>query len=325
MGLFGFMKKNSTDNISQSPPLANNNPENNFPPTPEEQRVANSPLPFDSETPEPTPFPNEGNPFTQEVKAETPTQPSQQSFDVPDFSEEEILAAQKPVEEQEISPVQQVREEPIVQATMQPSNPFDQKPTQTQAVQDNLSTEQPTNPTTRVAENAPQQPEPPKEEPQAAEQGIGANGNTGNLGPDLGETNNETKNPTPIPTEWVDEPIAPKKIDPEESQTEEPEANDDKTESITPATEDVKPIEERVVVRNSGVTEIFVEKEAYKSALLEVASIVKDGGAATDHITRILDNEAIVSAKLEEWHGVLDDIQEKLMLVDTKLFDKGDK
>lgn len=69
---------------------------------------------------------------------------------------------------------------------------------------------------------------------------------------------------------------------------------------------------------------IFVEKQEYKKALVRVAQIDSDIRKAIRHISRIGDDEAIITAKLGDWKKILHMIQEKLMIVDTQIFEKGE-
>lgn len=87
---------------------------------------------------------------------------------------------------------------------------------------------------------------------------------------------------------------------------------------------EIEPPETRVFVRRNNKTEVFVEKESYKWSLLSLAEIEGDIRKATDHLERVLDDEAIVSAKMSEWHDIMDMIQAQLISVDSKVFDMGD-
>ncbi|MBD3208936.1 hypothetical protein GF367_00775, partial [Candidatus Woesearchaeota archaeon] len=71
-------------------------------------------------------------------------------------------------------------------------------------------------------------------------------------------------------------------------------------------------------------TEIYVEKEKYQQALLVIATIQQDLQAAADKLGRVLDDEAIVTAKVDEWHDVLNGVQENLIAIDMRMFEKGD-
>jgi len=157
---------------------------------------------------------------------------------------------------------------------------------------------------------------------------------------------------TPQPTTDAsqdDQPLTPQSspppadtpAPPQESFTEEPDA-DQQQESVTPssfqeATSSQAPLSEESpvddvvenpvtthIVEENGKTSVFVEKEQYVQALIMASTIENDIRDASTHLTRIIDNDAIITAKLKEWKGLLDDIQEKLLLVDEKMFGEGD-
>ena len=69
---------------------------------------------------------------------------------------------------------------------------------------------------------------------------------------------------------------------------------------------------------------IFVEKGVYGGALLSVAAIEKQVKSAASHVQRVVDDEVAVTDKLKKWHDVLGEIEEKLMFIDEKLFEKGE-
>lgn len=86
----------------------------------------------------------------------------------------------------------------------------------------------------------------------------------------------------------------------------------------------LEPIERHIVVRKDVATDIYVEKESYKGVLLSLDGVQKGVHAASDHLSKVVAMEASVTDKITHWHDVLNEVQDKLIGVDMKLFEKGD-
>ena len=88
---------------------------------------------------------------------------------------------------------------------------------------------------------------------------------------------------------------------------------------------DTAPVEEsRVVTQRGRGTDIYVEKRTYQQVLLSVADVQDDLREANDHLSRVLDDENIISSQVDSWHDLLEDVQQNLIAIDMRLFEQGD-
>lgn len=88
--------------------------------------------------------------------------------------------------------------------------------------------------------------------------------------------------------------------------------------------QDASPVEERVILKHAVGTDVFVEKYVYEDALLEASAVQKDLQNAGSHLDKVLRDEIAVTKKIDDWNTILNIIQEKLMTIDMRLFEKGD-
>ncbi len=84
------------------------------------------------------------------------------------------------------------------------------------------------------------------------------------------------------------------------------------------------PVEERVILKHAVGTDVFVEKYIYEDALLNVSAVQKDLQNAGSHLDKVLRDELAVTKKIGDWNATLNVIQEQLMSIDIRLFEKGD-
>jgi len=82
--------------------------------------------------------------------------------------------------------------------------------------------------------------------------------------------------------------------------------------------------DDRAVLSKDRDTDIFVEKERYKDVLLSVADTEKELQSALQHLDKVLDDELGVSKRIKEWHDLFNGVQEDLIAIDKRLFEKGD-
>ena len=83
------------------------------------------------------------------------------------------------------------------------------------------------------------------------------------------------------------------------------------------------PVEERIIFKHAVGTDVFVEKLVYEQVLMDVAGVEKDLQLAGNHLDKVFRNEVAVTKKVDDWNKALNLIQEKLMAIDVRLFDKG--
>ena len=83
--------------------------------------------------------------------------------------------------------------------------------------------------------------------------------------------------------------------------------------------------DDRAVLSKDRDTDIFVEKERYKDVLLSVADTEKELQSALQHLDKVLDDELGVSKRIKEWHDLFNGVQEDLIAIDKRLFEKGDE
>lgn len=79
-----------------------------------------------------------------------------------------------------------------------------------------------------------------------------------------------------------------------------------------------------MTLKRDGKREIYVEKSEYQEALVRMVEIERLVHKASDHLVRVLDDEGIVAAKVQAWHDLLNDVQESLIAIDMRLFERGD-
>lgn len=111
-----------------------------------------------------------------------------------------------------------------------------------------------------------------------------------------------------------EKPSIQEEVVPESLVEEEPVAQDDT----------VLPVEDNVVIKSSGRTDIYVEKKKYQGVLLSVSDVQEDIRDSLNHLSRVIDDELIISKHVDEWHDLLNGIQENLIAIDMRLFEKGD-
>lgn len=83
--------------------------------------------------------------------------------------------------------------------------------------------------------------------------------------------------------------------------------------------------DDRAVLSKDEGTDIFVEKEKYKNVLLSVSDTEKNLQSALKHLDKVLDDELGVSKRIKEWHDIFNGVQEDLIAIDKRLFEKGDE
>ncbi len=294
MGLFGFLKGSKSTSV---PPGFEN--KGQIPVgTPEQILASGAPLP-DLNTPQ-----NLGEPsapeqsITQQPEITQPAPPSQE-FQVPDFSEVDLEEVKKGLEEvtKEAQATQPVD---VAPAPVPPINVVEEKP----VVQEALPEEPP-------AEIVPEQA-PPVENVQESVPIV-------EKPPQIQEETPAVVDQAPTPpseTTWHEEPIVEPVVN-EEVPYEEPVVE-------IPVEEEIINEDDHIVVKREFATDIFVEKEQYQETLLMMATIDKDMRTATNHLSRAVDNETIVTAKIVDWKDTLGVIQEKLLKIDEMIFEKGE-
>jgi predicted hotdog family 3-hydroxylacyl-ACP dehydratase len=80
----------------------------------------------------------------------------------------------------------------------------------------------------------------------------------------------------------------------------------------------------RVVVKTARKTEIFVEKHPYQQTLLTIAEAQHTLRQAGAHLASVIEDESQVTAKIVAWRQALDQVQEQLISMDTRLFGGDD-
>ncbi len=91
-----------------------------------------------------------------------------------------------------------------------------------------------------------------------------------------------------------------------------------------PVVEEKAPTREEEKTRFVQEGGIFIEKPRYIEVLLDVAAVERKVKEAAKHVQTVANDEVAVTDKIKLWHNLLSEIDEKLMLVDQRLFEKGE-
>ncbi|MBN1275402.1 hypothetical protein JXA12_03860 [Candidatus Woesearchaeota archaeon] len=319
MGLFNFRKKQDTTPIDRSlpaDPFANGqqgsqrggeDPFNNPPQAP----ATYQPLP----QPAPPQMPQGAVPArsAQPSLAPAPVPPApEESFPVPE---------PQPVEQSSSVPVEPVPEpQPVGQSPGVPVEPVPEPQPAPFANESPAESRQGFE-DEPLFQQLPENPETPEQSPVAPGEPVFA-------GP------SEPQAPLPSGPEREDIPLEPEPQAPPEAIQQPEEARPfveqrfaEEPSGGIPASAQaaVEPVqEERVTLKRDGKREIYVEKSEYQEALVRMVEIERLVHKASDHLVRVLDDEGIVAAKVQAWHDLLNDVQESLIAIDMRLFERGD-
>lgn len=70
--------------------------------------------------------------------------------------------------------------------------------------------------------------------------------------------------------------------------------------------------------------ELFIEKREYMRLLLGVTAIESRVKQSAANVEKVISDEVVITDKLKAWHDLLSGLQEKLMAIDDRLFEKGE-
>ncbi|MFP4523967.1 MAG: hypothetical protein ACLFO2_01435 [Candidatus Woesearchaeota archaeon] len=136
----------------------------------------------------------------------------------------------------------------------------------------------------------------------------------------MDDTSRVTGDESQPPQQPTAEPQAEPRPEDSQSTSQEPSFfGDDSSESKDEIADD------RAVLSKGQDTDIFVEKEKYKGVLLSVTDTEKNLQSALNHLDKVLDDELGVSKRIKEWHDIFNGVQEDLIAIDKRLFEKGDE